>query len=319
MQKSVHCESASGVVLSVVVPVYGVESTLDGCVESILAQDVSGMEVVLVDDGSPDACPAMCDAWAQREPAVSVVHRANGGLSAARNSALDIARGRYVMFVDSDDRLAPGTIAPLIGIMEREDRCDMLEFPVRKEEADGTVTALSFPEQRYDEPLRYWTEGRCYAHSYACNKVFRRSAIGSLRFDVGRKFEDVRFTAQLLQQARTVMTTGRGLYIYTYNADGITATADRHAIRDLLEAHLAVMAALPQRYEGYDEYYMHVVNIQIVDYERSRELPLLPRRRVSVRRVSGRLRWKAAILRLLGMHALCRIVALLRQCFRRAN
>lgn len=306
-------ERTGEILLSVVVPVYGVEATLDRCVTSILSQDVSDMEVILVDDGSPDACPAMCDAWAHDEPRVSVIHRANGGLSAARNSALDVVRGRYVAFVDSDDRLEPGTLQPLVSILEGDARCDMLEFPMRRVLPDGAVVTLSQGEHRYDEPLRYWVEGRCYAHSYVCNKVFRRSAIGATRFEEGRAFEDVRFVPQILRRARTVMTTDVGAYVYDYRADSITATADARAMRDLLEGHLSVMFGDVERHRGYADYYMHVVNIQIVDYEMSRERPLLPPRRVDMGQVSRCFRLKAICLRLFGLYALCRIVCFIRR------
>lgn len=97
--------------LSVVVPVYKVEAYLDACVQSILAQTFTDFELILVDDGSPDNCPALCDAWAERDGRVRVVHKENGGLSSARNAGMAIARGDYVAFVDSDDTIAPETYA----------------------------------------------------------------------------------------------------------------------------------------------------------------------------------------------------------------
>ena len=89
--------------LSVIIPVYCVEATLDRCVESVLCQQVEDMEVILVDDGSPDCCPQKCDEWAQKDSRIRVIHKENGGLSDARNAALDIATGDYITFVDSDD------------------------------------------------------------------------------------------------------------------------------------------------------------------------------------------------------------------------
>ena len=96
--------------ISVIVPVYKVEAYLDTCVESILAQTFNDLEVILVDDGSPDGCPAKCDAWAQKDPRVRVIHQANGGLSAARNTGIEAATGDSFAFVDSDDRLEPDTL-----------------------------------------------------------------------------------------------------------------------------------------------------------------------------------------------------------------
>ena len=93
--------------VSVVVPVYKVEKYLDKCVSSLVCQELKDIEIILVDDGSPDTCPAMCDAWAQRDCRIRVVHKENGGLSDARNAGVAVARAPYVGFVDSDDYVAP--------------------------------------------------------------------------------------------------------------------------------------------------------------------------------------------------------------------
>ena len=98
-------QNTNNELVSVIVPVYKVEPYLDRCVASILAQTYPNLEVILVDDGSPDNCPALCDAWAQRDARIRVIHKKNGGLSDARNVGLDAASGAYISFVDSDDTL----------------------------------------------------------------------------------------------------------------------------------------------------------------------------------------------------------------------
>ena len=115
--------------LTVIIPVYKTEQTLDRCIESVLSQDVpGGMEVILVDDGSPDNCPALCDAWAERDSRIRVVHQQNRGLGAARNAGLDIAMGEYVTFVDSDDYLAADTFQHLMQRLEEQPDVDILEY-----------------------------------------------------------------------------------------------------------------------------------------------------------------------------------------------
>ena len=89
--------------LSVIIPVYRTEQTLQRCVESVLNQGVDDMEVILVDDGSPDSCPELCDEWEEKDAHIKVIHKTNGGLSDARNAGIDIAKGEYITFVDSDD------------------------------------------------------------------------------------------------------------------------------------------------------------------------------------------------------------------------
>ena len=93
--------------ISVIVPVYKVEQYLDRCVESILAQTFKDLEIILVDDGSPDACPQMCDKWAEQHQNIKVVHKPNGGLSSARNAGIEVASGDYIGFIDSDDYILP--------------------------------------------------------------------------------------------------------------------------------------------------------------------------------------------------------------------
>jgi glycosyltransferase involved in cell wall biosynthesis len=91
--------------LSVIIPVYKVENTLDRCVKSVISQDVEDMEVILVDDGSPDSCPEMCDEWVRRDERIRVIHKENGGLSDARNAGIEESKGDVITFVDSDDEV----------------------------------------------------------------------------------------------------------------------------------------------------------------------------------------------------------------------
>ena len=128
--------------LSVIIPIYGVEQYLRKCVDSVLNQDMpsSEYEIILVDDGSPDGCPQICDEYAlksresrvksQEYPSIRAVHQENGGLSAARNSGIEVARGEYVMFVDSDDYIEPNLLGELIVQVER-DNLDVLRYDFR--------------------------------------------------------------------------------------------------------------------------------------------------------------------------------------------
>ena len=112
--------------ITVIVPVYKVEPYLHRCVDSILAQTFTDFELILVDDGSPDNCGAICDEYAAKDSRVRVIHQANGGLSAARNAALSIATGKYAAFVDSDDEIVPHHLETAIHYMEQG--FDLLSF-----------------------------------------------------------------------------------------------------------------------------------------------------------------------------------------------
>ena len=93
--------------ISVIIPVYKVEEYLDECVLSVIRQTYANLEIILVDDGSPDNCPRMCDEWATKDSRIKVIHKENGGLSDARNAGLDAAEGQYIAFIDSDDYIKP--------------------------------------------------------------------------------------------------------------------------------------------------------------------------------------------------------------------
>ena len=107
--------------VTVIIPVYKVERYLDACVESVVRQSYADLEILLVDDGSPDRCPALCDAWAEKDPRIKVIHRENGGLSAARNAGIDAAKGRYYSFIDSDDVVLPRFLQTLYDACEEHD------------------------------------------------------------------------------------------------------------------------------------------------------------------------------------------------------
>ena len=119
--------------LSVIIPVYRVEDTLDRCVESVVSQTFDSLEIVLVDDGSPDGCPLLCDQWAKRDSRIKVIHKENGGLSSARNAGLAAVTGEWVTFVDSDDWLERHTYAAVFRELAKTDvaKVDMVEFPVK--------------------------------------------------------------------------------------------------------------------------------------------------------------------------------------------
>ena len=116
--------------LTVIIPVYRVEQTLNRCVESVLRQGIDDMEVILVDDGSPDRCPQMCDEWAKKDCRIRVIHQENGGLSDARNAGINVAKGEYITFVDSDDDVIPDTYRLLLQKLAEHPEYDIIEYPV---------------------------------------------------------------------------------------------------------------------------------------------------------------------------------------------
>lgn len=293
--------------LSVIVPVYQQQATLDGCVDSIAAQ-TADMEIILVDDGSTDRSAALCDDWAARDKRISVIHKANGGLSDARNAGIDQAKGEYITFVDSDDYIEPGTYDALVGVLRKHPEYDILEYPVNQFEGDGKrQSLLSFQDKAYTSMLDYWYATKAYRHTYAWNKLYRRRLFDGVRYPKGRVFEDVSTLPLLLQEAGTVATTSQGLYHYTSNMQGITATAGAREYRMLLDAHVGIVGNAA--FQPVDEdYWLELLNIQIMTHELTGDALRIDN--IRFRRMKT---VKTMLNNLLGTANLCRLNRLVRQ------
>lgn len=209
--------------ISVIIPVYKVEAYLDECVASVVSQTHKKLEIILVDDGSPDNCPAMCDSWAQKDSRIKVIHKKNGGLSDARNAGLEIASGDYVAFVDSDDCIEPDMLEKLLSALLRTDSdiaaCGIRNFGAAKG-IWGCQDFVGTPEQIYAKlynetayPVAAW------------NKLYRRSCWEALRFPVGKLCEDTFTTYQLIHNAKRIAMIPEALYCYRIRPESIMTSA----------------------------------------------------------------------------------------------
>lgn len=224
-------------VISVIVPVYKVEPYLPKCIESICRQTFSELEIILVDDGSPDCCGQICDEYAQTDPRIRVIHQENRGLSAARNAGMAIARGQYFGFVDSDDWIEPDMFA-------------FLYHNLRKEQADISVCGMYQHDGGrvipYGDPDFYGVQTPVEAirsvlrHGQICfcvwNKLYRREVFSEIRFPEGRIYEDVFVMVRLLDQASRIVVQLAPKYHYLRRAGSITRSAYRPAMQDVIAA-----------------------------------------------------------------------------------
>ena len=291
--------------LSIVIPVFRVEDTINRCVESVVNQDYDNIEVILVDDGSPDKCPAICDSWASRDSRVRVIHKQNGGLSDARNAGIAIASGDYITFVDSDDYLDEQLYATLMSTIISNPSIDILEYGVRYI-GKGNDQLLTLSDKTYHDSVCYWTQGMAYKHSYACNKIYKTSLFDEITYPVGKVFEDMWTLPLLTSKAHVIVTTSAGYYNYQWNPSGITATATGMQLRMLLEAHLRFMDIYPMITD--DRYYMSVLNIQLDVVELTGDTPILPKRKIiSIRNLTLPNKIKALALNILGLNNLCQL------------
>ena len=179
--------------VSVIVPIYKVEPYLKKCVDSIRNQTYKNLEIILVDDGSPDECPKMCDDFAKEDNRIKVIHRKNGGLSAARNSGLEIATGKYIGFVDSDDYIHSKMYEILVGRLE-EKSADLAVCRVQDVFEIGEEEALS-TEEKVETMTNVEALKSIYGNwgtdmVVAWNKLYKRELFEELRYNEGKVHED---------------------------------------------------------------------------------------------------------------------------------
>ena len=231
--------------VSVIVPVYKVEDCLPACAESLLGQTFTDFELILVDDGSPDGCGALCDSYAARDSRVKVIHRQNGGLSAARNSGLDAARGEAIAFVDADDAVAPDYLEKLRAALEKAG-ADMAVCAVEDVDEAGAPLSppvLTVPEEagvfEGKELLARFFGPASTCYTVAWNKLYRRKLWENLRYPAGRIHEDDAVAHLLYWQAEKVVCIPDVLYFYRLRQGSICRTELRPSAFDGVDAAAA--------------------------------------------------------------------------------
>ncbi len=211
---------------SIVVPVYRVEPYIRRCVDSLLTQTYHNFEIILVDDGGTDSCPQICDAYAEADARIRVIHKPNGGLSDARNAGLLVAEGEYVLFVDSDDSIAPDALERFAEIAN--EKYDMIC-------ADGNVIGSDLSFDHISE-IGEFTGKAFLQKSLSCNKMpmaavlnlYRREFLinNQLSFKVGILHEDEQFTPRAFLKAESVYNSGIAFYNYYIHDGSITQRRD---------------------------------------------------------------------------------------------
>ena len=214
--------------ISVIVPVYNVESLLERCVDSILGQTYEALEVILVDDGSKDRSGAICDAYAAKDSRVRVIHKENGGLSSARNAGIDAAKGTFLAFVDSDDWIERDAYAGMLEAALRQDvklvcagRYDVMSETGARE--------IGLCPQREEVISAEELLGRIFiwdqCDSAAWDKLYHASLFHELRYPLGKTSEDIPVTYLLALRAGRVAMHSKPIYNYYHRAGSITTAA----------------------------------------------------------------------------------------------
>lgn len=205
--------------ISVIVPVFNVERYLEKCIKSVCGQTFPQLEIILVDDGSTDRSGAVCDEWARKDARIRVIHKANGGLSDARNAGIEAASGSWLMFVDSDDFITPDTIERMYHAAA-EHNCEIAVCNMVRIYDDGTTEPFYHPVNE----LTVW-DGQQRFESLkqpsACNKLFRAELFKELRFPKGKFYEDTFVYHVLAHRASRIVLTGHDGYCYLSRRESI--------------------------------------------------------------------------------------------------
>lgn len=206
--------------ISVIVPVYKVEAYLDRCVQSIVGQTYQNLEIILIDDGSPDDCGAMCDAWAEKDSRIRVIHQKNAGGGAARNTGLAAAEGELIAFVDSDDYLQAHMYEHLYALLdETVDIAECVMIMTESDDADmddGSGAQVKIVDTEQALALHIRDEMFCQTPP---NKLYRREVIADIRFPAGNLIDDEFFTYRVLGNARHLAHSSARMYAYRQQPD----------------------------------------------------------------------------------------------------
>lgn len=213
------------VLVSVIIPVYNVEKYLDRCVESVVNQTYKNIEIILVNDGSPDACPKKCDEWGSRDKRIVVVHKQNGGLSSARNAGIDICKGKYICFVDSDDFVKDTYVEKMLKKAVETD-ADIVMTNIATIDDSGDVRVvqeMSLDKFAYERHPKYFIQDNPQVKAYVVRNLYKADLVKENKFDEGVKLmEDMCFSIKILTKTKNIQYINDWYYYYYINNNSIS-------------------------------------------------------------------------------------------------
>ena len=246
--------------ISVIIPVYRVEKYLEKCIESVLKQTYTNLQIILVDDGSPDNCGKICDEYAKKDSRIEVIHKINGGLSDARNVGINRANGRYIGFVDSDDYIKEDMYEKLINLIKEYDAdisiCNLYDVIDGKEyvrNKDNGIHEYSridiLKEILLDKNIQ----------SYAWNKLYKKELFDEIKYPIRKKYEDIGTTFYLFETCNKIVVTSEPEYYYLKRADSLVNNVTESTILDYTEIIIQRYLYIKQNIKElrkYNNYYL---------------------------------------------------------------
>ncbi|MBE5821327.1 MAG: glycosyltransferase [Clostridiales bacterium] len=248
--------------ITVIVPVYNVEKYIRNCIESIINQTYSNLEIILVDDGSLDSSPQIIDEYAKKDKRIRVIHKENGGVSSARNAGLKIASGEYITFVDSDDTINSKIYEILYNLIKKYDtEITMCEAIKVYEDEEGKIIIPELEENDIQEKVLNSGEAIKLMimdgniGNFACTKLFKKELFNNITFPDGKVYEDAGTTYKVVHNANKIVYTNLKLYNYFYGRIGsITSTFTEKKILDSLEAYFEQYLFILNNYPEIKQY-----------------------------------------------------------------
>lgn len=237
--------------ISVIIPVYNVEKYLERCVKSVTQQTFTDLEIILVNDGSTDGSKAICDELAKEDTRIRVIHKENGGLSDARNTGIEAARGNYIGFVDSDDFIETNCFDVLYHLINKSN-ADIAAGSIyncyethKTPQYDKLLTFSCNPE----EALKKMLAGKLITGS-ACCKLIRRELVKNRYFIVGKTYEDALYLPGLILDAKNIIVTTEPLYNYWHRSNSITTLPFSSTCMDIIEAYESTLEIVKKNCPG---------------------------------------------------------------------
>lgn len=280
--------------LSIIVPVYNVAPYLRKCVDSLLAQDITDYEIILVDDGSPDECPQICDDYAEKYTNIKAIHQENAGLSEARNTGTRAAQGEYIMYVDSDDYLEPNVLGALMEQVERE-QLDVLRFRYQNVRESGEAFAPYKDMTNYNDYSSTSTDGLTFLNErmgtqcYAVQFIMRTALARIELFTPCIYFEDVDWTPRMLLRAKRVASTELMVYNYLWREGSITRDNNIDKVLKKTNDKLYIIQKILQYSNRYDDtqWFQSIITGMVIGIVQTLSTTLYHNRKTYLRKIKG--------------------------------
>lgn len=246
--------------ISIIIPVYKVEEYLEKCIESVLKQTYTNLQIILVDDGSPDNCGKICDEYAKKDSRIEVIHKVNGGLSDARNVGIAKAKGKYIGFVDSDDYIKEDMYEILINLIKEYDAdvsiCNLYDVIDGKEYIRNNENGI----QEYSrlEILKEVLLDK-NIQSYAWNKLYKKELFDEIKYPIGKKYEDIGTTFYVFEKCNKIVVTSKPEYYYLKRSDSLVNNVTESTVLDytdiIIQRYLYTQKNI-EKLRKYNNYYL---------------------------------------------------------------